>query len=400
MLICWLGFVVVSLSARSYVVIIPSYNNLKYWQQNLTSALRLVGSNYRVLYIDDASTDGTGQQVEQYLKAWRARTGSSLPVHIVHNPVRHGALSNWYRAIHACQPDEVIVSLDGDDALAHDQVLMRLEQAYARGCWLTYGQYLKVPGRLPASNNRPLNWQVPVREQPFCTSHLRTFYAGLFQQIKLHDLLTVNDRFYAMAGDVAMMMPMLEMGGARCHFIEDILYLYNTANPLGDSNRYEQQQIRLATRIMSQSSYEPVATYLPDWQTDYLILNQTNYTKSHIETAYVALDFGAKSADITAACQAAQRTGVDRVMLGGKFNALSRYELVSPLKLTAHQVKSVYVLRANVIPQHKVQAVVLARAVYQDLLKQQNWDSFMAIQQQILTILGSQNVLALYQVTY
>ena len=43
--------------------------------------------------------------------------------------------------------DDVIVSLDGDDWLANDYVLKKLNEVYEReDCWLTYGSYIEYPG--------------------------------------------------------------------------------------------------------------------------------------------------------------------------------------------------------------------------------------------------------------
>lgn len=251
---------------RSYVVIIPSYNNIKWWQKNIESVLELETIpgqvDYRIIYIDDCSTDGTGAAVEQYVKNWKLKTGSDLAITIVHNQTRQGAMFNWYHAIHSCHDDEVVVSVDGDDWLAHKQVLLRLEREYAQGYWLTYGQWAGYPNGKPGRNNKILSTKTPVRQQPFMTSHLRTFYAGLFKQIELKDFLDNKHKLYAMACDVAMMIPMIEMCGvARCKFITDVLYIYNLSNPISDDRQNSRLQERIAAQIRSRSSYQSVRSY-------------------------------------------------------------------------------------------------------------------------------------------
>ena len=44
---------------RSIVVIIPSYNNVRWVEKNLMSVFEQKYENFRVIYIDDCSTDGT-----------------------------------------------------------------------------------------------------------------------------------------------------------------------------------------------------------------------------------------------------------------------------------------------------------------------------------------------------
>jgi hypothetical protein len=69
------------------------------------------------------------------------------------------------------------------------------------------------------------------RHAPWVTSHLRTFYAGLFKRIKLSDLL-YDGNFIPCSADFAMMYPMLEMAAERSKFIPDVLYVYNRQNPI------------------------------------------------------------------------------------------------------------------------------------------------------------------------
>ena len=49
---------------------VPSYNNVDKQRHilNINSIIMQEYSNYHIVFIDDASTDGTGTQVEAYLK--------------------------------------------------------------------------------------------------------------------------------------------------------------------------------------------------------------------------------------------------------------------------------------------------------------------------------------------
>ena len=48
------------------VIVIASYNNERWVEENLKSVFMQDYSNYRVIYIDDASTDGTADLAEPY----------------------------------------------------------------------------------------------------------------------------------------------------------------------------------------------------------------------------------------------------------------------------------------------------------------------------------------------
>jgi glycosyltransferase involved in cell wall biosynthesis len=239
------------------VIVIPSYNNQAWYTYNLRSALLQQYHNFRIVYIDDASTDGTGELVAQYLEEWDKEKRTTL----IRNKTRQGALYNLYHAIWNCHPDEIVVTLDGDDWLASAQVLTTLASHYADpNVWMTYGQFVYHP-----SGQRGFARAIPdriiqentIRYYDWVTTHLRTFYAALFQKIHIEDLL-YQGSFLPMAWDLAFMWPMLEMASSHSRFIPDILYVYNNATPLNDHKVNLQLQRTLSHLIRSRPPYSPL----------------------------------------------------------------------------------------------------------------------------------------------
>lgn len=403
-------------SNRSYVIFITSYNNIKWWKQNIKSALYQKGAPYRVLFVDDCSTDGTGQAVEDYIKNWKQRTRSQLDVTIIRNAVRGGALSNWYRAIHTCEDHEIIVSLDGDDWLAHDHVLLRLEAEYTKGCWMTYGHWIKQPGGFQGQT-RPLKADFSVRKQPFVSSHLRTFYAGLFNQIKLKDLLDNNNKFYPMAWDVALMLPMLEMCNGRYAFIPDILYIYNGSNPISDNAINEAFQTRLASQIQNKRSYASIQAYKTNFMKNlnYLIIDVTNFQQKFIEfyaepylvESYIVVNLsgGLEPNNFPEAFRLLQQTGLDALVVGNDTEIIINSELVSSLsaKNSAKnsETKDIYAIQAKNLTVDNTKYVILSREIYLKILKKiglydSNLDNFAQLYEPIINELIQQNDLILY----
>lgn len=185
---------------------------------------------------------------------------------VIHNTERVGALANIYNTIHAYIPDhKVVVSVDGDDRLAHNDVLLRLEQEYSNpNVWMTYGTARVYPDGHTKSKkiNRDVFEQGILRKMPFRSQHLRTFKAGLFKKIKKEDLL-FEGAFFSMAWDLAIMFPMLEMAGPltpggeiRSRYIKDILYYYNRGNPLNDFKTNKKLQRKLDRYIRKLPPYQ------------------------------------------------------------------------------------------------------------------------------------------------
>ncbi len=248
--LCGISTTSFAIEEKPFVVVIPSYNNSRWYEHNLGSVYAQKYENYRVVFIDDASPDGTGELVRRYVQ----QCGQEHRTTIVQNTERRGALANVYQGIWLCKPYEIVANLDGDDWMFDEHVLERLNREYADpDVWVTYGQFLyypcgsagwaaQVPEEVIATNS--------FRDNQWTTTAMRTFYAGLFHKIKKEDLL-YNGDFYPMAGDLAYMWPILEMAGFHSRFIPDILYVYNLDTPLNDMKKDAalQQRLGLLTRI-------------------------------------------------------------------------------------------------------------------------------------------------------
>ena len=239
---------------KPIVVIIPSYNNKRWSLQNIRSILSQNYTNFRVIYIDDCSTDSTYHIIKREVD----RQGVQDFVTLVRNNINRGSLANFYDAIHACPDDAIIVCLDGDDWMQDNEVLAYINQVYQdQAVWLTYGQFRFWPQNkqgycalITGKNN--------IRRLCGHATHLKTFYAWLFKRIAKEDLMHDGD-FFHVTGDKAMMAPMLEMASdGHFKFIEKVLYVYNDTNPIGDARVHGEEQNGMARIIFSRRPYKPI----------------------------------------------------------------------------------------------------------------------------------------------
>jgi glycosyltransferase involved in cell wall biosynthesis len=223
------------LPEKSFVIIVPSYNNSAYCEQNILSILNQQYHNFRVVFIDDASKDDTFDKVKGLVD----RSSHPEKVAMVKNPENQGSLKNLYTAIHGCKDNEIVVRVDGDDFLAHPFVLKRLNKVYSKSdIWMTYGNYLDFPTykqkpRLCEKFPMAVLKNQRFRNYKWVTHHLHSFYAGLFKKIS-PEYLMKDGNFLPMAGDVAFVTTMLEMAAGHFQYIDEVLYLYNRSNPLND----------------------------------------------------------------------------------------------------------------------------------------------------------------------
>ncbi|MEX0849104.1 MAG: glycosyltransferase family 2 protein [Candidatus Dependentiae bacterium] len=242
---------------KHFIVVTASYNNVDWYKKNLLSIFNQEYDNWSLIYIDDCSVDGTGEFVEQFV----SQNNMYHKVNIIHNMKRMGHCYNQYHAIQQCPDDAIIVIVDGDDWLAHDGVFSYLNKVYQDDVWITYGQFQYYKRGARGCSRQIPNYVIEqngIRDYgPWVTSHLRTFYAGLYKKIK-HEHLMLNGNYLSMSVDAATMIPMIEMAGWHSKFIPDILYMYNDINSLSFfHDRREQQRIILNT-IRGYAKYEPL----------------------------------------------------------------------------------------------------------------------------------------------
>lgn len=248
-----LGFLTAEIIEKPIVIVIPSYNNKRWYSKNLNSACFQNYKNYRVIYVDDCSPDNTGFYVKRYIKKNKLEGKVTLWI----NKERRGALYNLYYAIHSCDDNEIIVTLDGDDWLKHPNVLKQLNEIYStHDVWITHGRFVEYPSGISAWSEKIPDGIVENNDfRKFkCASHLRTFYAWLFKKIKKEDLL-YNGDFFQMTWDMAMMYPMLEMAGERQVYVDRINYVYNMINPINDNKVDAEYQRFLDSYIREMEPY-------------------------------------------------------------------------------------------------------------------------------------------------
>ena len=237
-------------------IIIPLYNAEQWLARCLKTARAQNYDNYRVIIVNDCSTDNSKSAIENQIEGNEKFT-------LISTPQNGGSLSSIKFGIDFADPhdEDVIVLLDGDDWLARPDVLTILNNVYNNNdCLMTYGSYAEYPANIKGKFSRQLPKNIIkeklFREHIWVTSHLKTFKYKLWKNIKQEDMLDNNGRIYAMAGDLCLMFPMLEMAEERSLFIEDILYVRNGANAINEHyvNRDLQEDLE---RIIRKKSVYP-----------------------------------------------------------------------------------------------------------------------------------------------
>jgi glycosyltransferase involved in cell wall biosynthesis len=240
-------------------VITPFYNPAKFLLKNVRVSLNQKYSDYKVIFVDDCSTDGS----------WDKIPHTDERVISIKNQTRKTALENIHDAImNHCDPDDIVVLMDGDDWFPTRNVLAEVNDFYNKtGCWVSYGQAQWTSGIKGFARPYTFDEFHNLRSSPFVVSHLRTFRAGLYQGIANQDpefrcLKDENGDFYKMTYDVAIMLPLMEMAGfQKVKYNDNVWYIYNRDNPISDDKVNQKLQWDIHRQINEKEPFKLIEHY-------------------------------------------------------------------------------------------------------------------------------------------
>ena len=222
----------------NYKIVVAAYKCPELIGDCLQSIVDQTYENIDVFIVDDDSEPGQWEIISRFVESngWHAQAMSK----------RMGAMHNQVYAINKIcnDPDDIIVFLDGDDKLNGSNAISILNSYYESDSEidLSYGSYLSVPYSSTCSQAKPYPDDV-VKNRSYRRfastgglffNHLRTFKYKLFLQMDPDiDFKDGQGNWFMTCTDTAMMIPALELAEKHV-FIEDILYLYTSNNPISD----------------------------------------------------------------------------------------------------------------------------------------------------------------------
>lgn len=241
-------------SNNKLAVIVPFYNPGAFLEKCVATLLSQKYDNYRIIFIDDCSTDGS----------WDLLPHGEENITCIKNTERKTALENIHNAIlDHCEPDDIVVLVDGDDWLPHKKVFSEINEIYNReNCMIMYGQASWTDGRRGFARAYDKESFAHLRWVPFCVSHIRTFKASVYHAIQEQDptfscMKDADGNFYRMTYDVAIMFPIMEIAGYKnIYFNDSILYIYNRSNPISDDRVNQALQTQIHHEISKKEPFQ------------------------------------------------------------------------------------------------------------------------------------------------
>ena len=242
---------------NKFIIIVPVYNAEKYIEKCLDSILTQDYKNYRLVVVDDCSTDNTYKIINDV----HGKYNYSFTIYKTKD--RLGSpIANFIKGVDLISNDkeDILVTVDGDDWLYGNDVLNYLNEVYQNEeIYMTYGQYEPL-SKSYSHYCKPIpDTRIYRRGGQWLASHLRTVKRKLFDRINKEDLKQKDGGYYKFAGDTAYIYPIIEMAGQKhIKFIDKVLYIYNDLNPANEMKVNMKKQLDSAKEIREKLIYDEV----------------------------------------------------------------------------------------------------------------------------------------------
>lgn len=243
---------------KKITVITPFYNAEDYIEKCILSVVTQDYDNYKLVLIDDASTDGSLKKVKALL--------ATLPVNIqkkiklTQNSANMGAVYNHWHALQNVEDDSIVLLVDGDDWLVNNNTIFNFYNSlYQQGVEFAYGSCWSIADNIPlvaqnypldVKNNRSYRHHKFAWNMPY--THLRSFTKSLFTGLTEDKFKDASGNWLRAGGDGALFYELIERADPnKVVAVKEIVYNYNDLNPLNDYKINSEEQTRNANYILT-----------------------------------------------------------------------------------------------------------------------------------------------------
>ncbi len=190
---------------KSFVIVMYAYNQALWCERALRSVFEQEYDHYRVVLIDDGSTDGTSEKASQFI----ADNNQSKKATLIRNEAKIGKIACLYRAVDSCLDREIVIPLDAKDWMSSPSSLSCLNIAYQNpDVWLTFSPTIDYP-----------SYEIGEADQP-------SFYALLFKKISLEDFFKKGH--FAMNPEVYLAQ-LVDLSEGKTRKLQEPIAFFNRA---------------------------------------------------------------------------------------------------------------------------------------------------------------------------
>ena len=249
---------------KEIVVVTPFYNCENYIARCIESIAAQDYENYKVILIDDASTDNTVNNAITMLESLPVEIQKKFIIQV--NRKNKGAVRNQIENIRKItNPEAIIMLIDGDDSLVNDNSIFSYFNGVYEDAEFTYGSCWSMVDNIPlisqpypkeikatkAYRSHHFTWIMPY-------THLRTFKRFLLDGIEDSAFQDDDRKWFGAGGDGSVFYALIEKADPnKIQCLQEVVYNYNDTNPINDYKINGEEQTRNARKIIGKMSNLP-----------------------------------------------------------------------------------------------------------------------------------------------
>lgn len=193
-----------------YIFIAPTFNAVETCKQAILSLAVQSYDNWRLIVIDDMSTDKTELEIRN--------TFSFLGIYekltYIKNDKKMWEVANVLQGLKLCNDDDIICRMDLDDYLIDANALEIIDMQYQNNpnldvVWSSHRWF--EPGKLTNMNiSKDLPRGSDPYVHPWVSSHFKTFRKSVLRSVKDENYRGPNSEYFKRIGDQVFMLPALK----------------------------------------------------------------------------------------------------------------------------------------------------------------------------------------------
>lgn len=225
------------------VIYIRGYNTCNSKIKRLFDSLHMQNNkNFHILYLDDASDNGSGDYAKFILRNNKFFKDRST---FIQNEINMGTISNFVTCMNIIfNKNAIVINVDNDDCLASNNAIERIIKEFDNGADLTCGNCIRYDKPTKKYNIISFDklWE---RNGDNVWLHPKCFSRKLFDYIDIENDLKIDGKYIDVNTDFALIVPMIR-NAVKPTFIKDVIYYFEPSKNNVDRvdkyrNIYKQQ---------------------------------------------------------------------------------------------------------------------------------------------------------------
>lgn len=207
------------------VVLTPAFNCERTIERTLFSIAGQTYKNWSMIVVDDMSTDGTLNVVEDFV----SRNRLTEKVKIISRKEKFGETRNTCDVVGKLNPTDIVIRVDASDFITDLGCFEYINALYNQ-----YDPAVLWTGHRWAFTDHnisgPLDPNINVYHQPWKSSHMKTFRVSDFLGLNEKNFKDDDDNWIMIGCDQAVFLPMMERArrkGRKLIFFPRVMYHYD-----------------------------------------------------------------------------------------------------------------------------------------------------------------------------